>query len=377
MSSPLRLQRTCCQAGLRVLLCLFALVLLVGAQGASAQNFNGSIFTTFSDGTTVNGNIYPSKDQVYLDGGPQNKNANGLPDGFYYFQVTQPGPKFSDELLLSVDDITCRVVQVVGEVVKGVPGTGGTDSTAGGFGDPTCYHNNGSTNPANGSISVQLCAPTGCPAGGADFLDTGNPGGEYKVYLTPVAAYVGLNGACTHGNLVFGFCDGSSKTDNFKVKPQQCTTNCNNTWLTVCKFWDLNDNGIHDGSEPLLDGWTIHAVNVDGVGGTADQPTGDKNPGSGCTTFTITGFPDANTIETVTLTEVLQANWNETAPLAGTYPGGSAGSITVTGCSLVGTPAPVPTCAGGTISVPLKLGDNVLAPDFGNTGFDLSVSKTA
>src|SRR5215472_5236399 len=118
MSSPLCLKRTCCPATIRVLLCLLALILLVGAQSASAQNFNGSIFTTFSDGTTVNGNIYPSKAAVYLNGGPQNESSRGLPDGTYYFQVTDPAAK----VLLSTDNVACRQVLVVNGIFAGATG---------------------------------------------------------------------------------------------------------------------------------------------------------------------------------------------------------------------------------------------------------------
>src|SRR5437588_8738679 len=66
---------------------LFLFLCLAALPAAAAP---GSIFTTFGNGTTVNGNIYPSKADVYLNGGPQNENAQGLPDGTYYFQVTDP-----------------------------------------------------------------------------------------------------------------------------------------------------------------------------------------------------------------------------------------------------------------------------------------------
>src|SRR5205823_12044891 len=68
---------------------------------ALAQN-TGHIFTTFQDGTTVNANIYPSKDSVFLNGGPQNHSAKGLPDGIYYFQVTDP----NGSVLLSTDNVS-------------------------------------------------------------------------------------------------------------------------------------------------------------------------------------------------------------------------------------------------------------------------------
>src|ERR1051326_7785764 len=96
---------------------LAVLALFVSAAPASAQNFSGSIFTTFADGATVNGNIYPSKAAVYLNGGPQNTNSAGLPDGTYYFQVTNP----NGNILLSTDDVTCRQVVVLGGIFKGVP----------------------------------------------------------------------------------------------------------------------------------------------------------------------------------------------------------------------------------------------------------------
>ena len=71
--------------------------LFVGA--ANAQNISGAIFTTISDGTTVNGNHYASKLDVYLNGGPQNCISPGLPSGDYYFMVTNP----NGNLLLSLD----------------------------------------------------------------------------------------------------------------------------------------------------------------------------------------------------------------------------------------------------------------------------------
>lgn len=67
------------------------------------------IYTTMAAGTTVNGNIYPAKSDVYLSGGPQNCVGNGLPDGTYYFQVTDP----SASVLLSSDGLVDRTVQVV------------------------------------------------------------------------------------------------------------------------------------------------------------------------------------------------------------------------------------------------------------------------
>src|SRR5262249_41597442 len=76
-----------------------------------AQRLTGTIFTTDRDGNLVNGNIYESKCDVYLNGGPP-PNAScssaGLPDGDYFFQVTDP----SGSALLSQDAITCRAFTV-------------------------------------------------------------------------------------------------------------------------------------------------------------------------------------------------------------------------------------------------------------------------
>src|SRR5437867_688071 len=58
-----------------------------------AAQVSGAIFTTDASGATVNGNIYQSKADVYLDGGPPPNapcTSAGLDDGDYYFQVTTP-----------------------------------------------------------------------------------------------------------------------------------------------------------------------------------------------------------------------------------------------------------------------------------------------
>ena len=89
---------------------------LISTQPASAHAPSGAIFTTVADGTEVNFNIYPSKDAVYLDGGPgpgAPQGAAGLDDGDYYFQVTDPSGKD----LLSTDPIACRRFTVADGVI--------------------------------------------------------------------------------------------------------------------------------------------------------------------------------------------------------------------------------------------------------------------
>jgi hypothetical protein len=152
-------------------------LLLVGPTVANAGP-SGAIFTTNYNGTFVNGNVYDFQDDVYLNGGPQaNKRcgAAGLPDGLYVFQVTDP----SGKEVLSTDLPAERQVRVLGGVI---------------IDDPVTAHQL-LPGQCNG-FTVQL----------APYRTTPNPGGEYKVWMTPVDEY---------GN--YEFTPSNSKTDNFKV----------------------------------------------------------------------------------------------------------------------------------------------------------------
>jgi hypothetical protein len=161
---------------------IYALVLLFGVWVAIADaQVRGAIFTTLYDGSAVNHNIYSAKEDVYLNGGPRPNapcTAAGLPDGDYYFQVTNP----SGSVLLSGDDIANRKVGVLGGIITAYLGT---HSISKGL----C-----------GDITVQL----------SPYADTPNPGGEYKVWMTPVNYY-------NPGSGNHGFLPRYSKTDNFKV----------------------------------------------------------------------------------------------------------------------------------------------------------------
>src|SRR5215471_9660710 len=103
---------------------------------------SGAIFTTLPDGSEVNANQFPSKDLVYLDGGPgpgAPQTAAGLDDGTYVFQVTDP----SGKTLLSTDAAMCRQFTVVGGVITGVVAAGG------------CEHKTG-TDIDHNAVTVQL-----------------------------------------------------------------------------------------------------------------------------------------------------------------------------------------------------------------------------
>jgi hypothetical protein len=174
-----------------------ALPLAFAVSPATAAAPSGAIFTTVADGSEVNFNIYPSKDAVYLDGGPgpgAPQTAAGLDDGTYVFQVTDP----SGKTLLSTDPVACRQFTVTNGIITSVAPSGG------------CAHVTG-LDVDHGALTVQLMP----------YNDTPNPGGEYKVWATMVtdyACYPDLSKVdCSARGSKHGFIPADSKTDNFKV----------------------------------------------------------------------------------------------------------------------------------------------------------------
>ena len=114
-------------------------------------NVSGAIWTTLSDGTEVNGNIYDAKEDVYLNGGPgkgAGSNAPGLPDGTYIFMVTNPSGKTllsgpTGPLPASAD---CGVLY---------PGNYLGVSGDTGIGYPACYFNIMATTNGTGMMFTQ------------------------------------------------------------------------------------------------------------------------------------------------------------------------------------------------------------------------------
>ncbi|MDP2601749.1 MAG: hypothetical protein Q8S00_04050 [Deltaproteobacteria bacterium] len=179
---------------------VFALVTVGFTSAAMAQRVSGAIFTTNANSEYVNANVYDYADDVYLNGGPRPNapcTAAGLPDGDYYFQVTDP----SGATLLSTDTITNRRVTVSGGLMVARSGTHN-------IGIGKC--NDGINHTDN--ITVELMP----------FSLTPNPGGEYKAWMTKVGDYACFPYEniidCTVGG-VHGFINSKSKTDNFKVIP--------------------------------------------------------------------------------------------------------------------------------------------------------------
>jgi hypothetical protein len=176
----------------------------------------------------VNANIFEDKCDVYLDGGPGANapaDAAGLPDGDYYFQVTDP----SGKTLLSTDPIEDRQFVVADGIIVGTSGSHVT-------GVDVDY----------GAVTIQLCP----------YDDTPNRGGVYKVWVTPEADFVGdpsqVENGCGRG-CFHGFLPAASKTDNFKVGGRGKVA-C----LTIVKFYDDDGDGTWGEEEDEAEGWPIY-----------------------------------------------------------------------------------------------------------------------
>lgn len=251
---------------------LLSLVILPMVMVVQASPLSGAIFTTTVDGTIVNENVhYDTKEDVYLDGGPgpnAPSTAAGLPEGDYYFQVTDP----SGKVLLSTDHISCRRIHVneygvIDFVYSGLNYKYENGKNSGWI-SVECHHNTGSDvdHAELGAITVQLFP----------YEDTPNPGGVYKVWITPVDKYAPLNEfdptedkhqdvnneGYAAGNF-HGFLPAWSKTDNYKVtkhgKPYV------SPMITVRKFHDKNINGIQEADEETIEGWLVDVTDSLGV----------------------------------------------------------------------------------------------------------------
>jgi hypothetical protein len=238
------------------------LVPMVPLNSIAAPPLPGAIFTTLHDGSAVNKNIYQKKEDVYLDGGPGPNapaGAAGLPEGDYYFQVTDPSGKD----LLSTDHISCRMIHVnaAGVISFVYSGTNYEWSNKDKAWLPiyNFKHNEGIDldHFEEGAITVQLMP----------YDDTPNPGGVYKVWITPVADYAGdpdfvptarkdaVNGENWQPANCHGFIPCKSKTDNYKVKVKGKQPDTPE--IKIFKFEDLNGNGLWENNEPAMEGWGV------------------------------------------------------------------------------------------------------------------------
>jgi len=196
----------------RLIAISFAIALVGMIAGVSASladaPVSGAIFTTDSTCTGTNLNIYGDKADVYLDGGPAHPGAAGLPDGYYYVQIT--GPE-GTQLGTSVGSGNETPVHVTG---------GEFDQ---------CYQ----------LAAILIKTSDGTPG----YDDTPNPGGEYKVWVSTESS----------------FANSQTKTDNFKVNGEGGTPP--QGVLNVKKFYDANANGVDDDGQPI-EGWQIHITDA-------------------------------------------------------------------------------------------------------------------
>lgn len=164
----------------------------------------GAIWTTDPTCSGVDLNIYASKGDVYLQGGPGHTH---LPPGDYYVKVTNPsgacllGASAGTPFHVNADGTT-NCIQLCDVLVNA---------------DPTCALN-GESDPDCG------------------YNTTPNDGGEYKVWVSMDPT----------------FPNNESKTDNFKVRAEAPP---NPPELCVNKFYDANVNGVKDPAECYINGW--------------------------------------------------------------------------------------------------------------------------
>lgn len=185
------------------------LVSAIVASVAVMAQLTGAIFTTDVNCNGTDLNIYASKADVYLDGGPAHQGAAGLPEGEYYVQVTEPDGTLLGTSL-GTNDETPVVVNSAGEFV-------------------TCYK----------LVDILRTAsnPGPFPVAPDGYETTSNPGGEYKVWISKVNT----------------FANDESKTDNFKVRenPQPPGR------LDVIKFYDTDTSGTFNAGDAAIVGWEV------------------------------------------------------------------------------------------------------------------------
>jgi hypothetical protein len=269
----------------------------------------GQIFTTDNTCTGVNINIYSSKDDVWLDGGPNSPGAAGLPDGEYYVKVTEP-----DGTLLGTSLGTADETPVV---VSG-----------GEF-----------------AACVQLSAILKKASDGSPgYDDTANPGGEYKVWASKVST----------------FDDDGTKTDNFKAIADG---GADHPELHIQKFYDANANGIDDAGDSPITGWRIRIQDnidyirftpVDIIVAADDYTVTESDPiGFGTTWFHTTANPVVVTL----------ADGDETTVKFGNVCVGAGGGLTLgfwsnrNGAKIIAGP---PNLLAGVLALTLRKANGTL-----------------
>jgi len=184
MKNTLSTKHNVTSANIALIVIIVSLIglLLLTPKALGTDSVTGAIWTTDPNGERVNGNLFTNAKKVYLCGGPHKEGSAGLPDGIYYFQVTDPPGK----TLLSTDPLEARKIEVRCGYIYSIDGG-------------THKWNNDTTRGYG--IVVQLWP----------FTYTPSTGGVYKLWVTREDHYATPSQGC------FGFISSLSKTDNFKV----------------------------------------------------------------------------------------------------------------------------------------------------------------
>jgi hypothetical protein len=283
-----------------------ALLVLLVASYVDAGPLPGAIFTTMPDGDVVNGNIYTNQLDVYLDGGPGPNapaRAAGLPEGDYYFQVTDP----SGKKLLSLDPVASRRVHVnTNGVIDEVYAAPTVTQVRGKNKADWGTHAQGIDidHSELGAITVQLMP----------YKKTPNKGGVYKAWMTPVEQFVGDPAVVDNGygrGYYHGFIPAWSKTDNYKVQiGEGGGGNPQKSWfhsLYVFKFADLDADGEWDEDEPPIT-WLVNASSPLAVTNNYYTPTN---------LVSLVQWFDGKTPWTTTVTEETPVDWLQTVVATG------------------------------------------------------------
>ena len=237
---------------------LMVSAMLVWTNSTLASLLSGAIFTTLGDGSRVNQNIYEEAEDVYLDGGPGLNapiGAAGLPEGDYYFQITDP----SGKVLLSQDPVKCRCFHVnEAGVINGVCPATIPKKVKKVIIETECSHQIG-VDIDHGGITVQLYP----------YSQTPNSGNVYKVWVTPVEEFVGNPEEIDNPEYFHGFVSSWSKTDNLKVRKGKPLTP---PIIIIRKIDDSNANGIADPGESEVNSWPVSIEDPLGVENTVYTP---------------------------------------------------------------------------------------------------------
>ncbi len=202
--------------------------------GALAQA-PGAFYVTDPAGAIPAQNRFDAAVDVYLAGGPgpnEPCSSPGLPDGYYFFQVTDP----TGTVLLSLDSIVDRKIAVEGGVIT--------------------WHVLGTHATRPGPCSSRLVQVV-------PFAPSPDACGGHKLWVTPYQAYdVGLSGS-------FGFQASASRIVDFVVG-QGCPTG--QSQISGFVYFDHDENGAWNPAvDPLevpIGGWRIELLRqgqVDGV----------------------------------------------------------------------------------------------------------------